>query len=130
VIQFLLEFFRLLFFGMHTGLSNQSNRSVNLGDENGMKVAVVSDGGVGEFLLHLDALRIYLKRKVVHLTVHAAQSKVELGRKILDRLSWIEVDPRGPPVAVAALGARHLGAGCVRSGHAAGMGRSSGGTRG
>jgi hypothetical protein len=59
-----------------------------------MRVAVVSDGGVGEFLLHLDALRIYRNRKAAHLTVHAGRAKVELGSKILDTVSWIEVDPR------------------------------------
>jgi hypothetical protein len=61
-----------------------------------MRVAVVSHGGIGEFILHLDALRIYLGRKAVHLTVHAGRSKMELGRKILDGVSWIEVDPHAP----------------------------------
>ncbi len=61
-----------------------------------MRVAVVSDGGVGEFLLHLDALRIYLRTKAAHLTVHAAPSKVELGRRILDGVSWIDLNSRTP----------------------------------
>ena len=58
-----------------------------------MRVAVVSDGGIGEFLLHLDTLRIYLTRKAAQLTIHAGRSKVQLGREILEGVCWAEVDP-------------------------------------